>query len=49
MRVPEVSRKLNDADWETAAADATLLRAYMAAERAIWPALIRDRGILVIQ
>lgn len=49
MRVPEVSRKLNDAGWETAAADATLLRAYMAAERAIWPALIRDRGITVTQ
>lgn len=49
MRVPKVSRKLNDAGWETAAADATLLRVSMAAERAIWPALIRDCGITVTQ
>ena len=25
------------------------LRAYMAAERSVWPALIRDRGITVTQ
>lgn len=49
MRNPEVSRKLNDAGWETAPGDAAFLRAYMAAERSVWPALIRDRGITVAQ
>lgn len=49
MRNPEVFKKLNDAGWETAAGDPMLLRAYMAAERAVWPPLIKERGITVPQ
>ena len=38
----EVAAKLLDAGWESVAGDALMMDAYMAAERGIWPKLIRD-------
>ena len=49
LRNTEVRRKLGDAGWEPVAGDAILMQAYMAAERSVWPKLIRERGITVSQ
>ena len=43
----EVAAKLLDAGWESVAGDALMMDAYMAAERGIWPKLIRELKLQV--